>query len=657
MPSGAPPELNAWRSDAFAACNVGLCVLDRELRVVCVNESLLALLNCAEDPVGQFFWKALLGLAEPSKRCPASATLADGLAHRSEIGHIVSQAKRSIAYVTNAIRGADGEIVGAVVAFEDVTESQELAQAAAEAEAQYFTLLDHLPDMAVLAEPDTGNIIHANRHACALAGRSRDELLRSGIESLWPEATRNRVMLEMDRALERGYGTIRDAELLDAGGESIPVEVAVAQVAYLGGSAIQALVRDVSETVRQRRENAARRKRLSAIEEITRELSMELDRDRLETSIIDAMPALIEADLYALYVSENHHHTLAYRAHQAISPATQARLEVIVARTVGEFSEEGIAYENVVRTPRHTVVTDAGADLATESYLNIPITVAGRMMGLLTVTATRRDAFGLDDLSILTTLSNEAAMALDRMQYCRRSLQSERMAAVGETVATIAHYATNLTSNLRSSSHMMDSAIERQDWERVDRSWTIARRGIQSVSRLVMNLLNYSKEREPIPEPTDLRELMEIIAEQWQPRADQSGVTIVLDLEALDRDVLLDPEQLEHCLVNLVSNGLQAMAEGGTLSLIARTTSDGPDGAGQLVLEVADTGNGIPEADLAKIFEPFYSSKGSRGTGIGLAVSKKIAREHGGDLTVTTELGKGTTFRITLPVNGGDSVP
>ena len=657
MPSGDLPDLNAWRSAAFTACDVGLCVVDRDLRVVCVNESLLSMLSCAEDPVGQFYWQALLGLAESSKHCAVEAALTDGLAHRSEIGHIVSQANRSIAYVTNAIRGPDGEIVGAVVAFEDVTESQELTQAAAEAEAQYFTLLDHLPDMVVLAEPETGNIIHANRHACALVGRPRDELLRSNLESLWPEATRDHVMLEMDRALERGYGTIHDAELVNAAGECIPVEVAVAQVAHLGGTAIQAVVRDVSETVRQRRENAARRKRLSAIEEITRELSMELDRERLESKIIDSMPGLIEADLYALYVSENHCNTLAYRADQTITPATQARLEAIVQRTVGEFSQEGITYENVVRTPHHTVVGEAGADLATESYLNVPITVTGRMMGLLTVASTRRDAFGLDDLSILTTLSNEAAMALDRMQYCRRSLQSERMAAVGETVATIAHYATNLTSNLRSSSHMMDLALEREDWARADRSWTIARRGIQSVSRLVMNLLNYSKEREPIPEPTDLRELIEMIAEQWQPGADQLGVTIVLDLEALDREVLVDPEQIEHCLVNLVSNGLQAMPGGGTLSLSAGITSNGPDGTGPLVMEVADTGSGIPEADLPKIFEPFYSSKGSKGTGIGLAVSKKIAREHGGDLTVTTELGKGTTFRIALPVNGGDSVP
>ena len=147
--------------------------------------------------------------------------------------------------------------------------------------------------------------------------------------------------------------------------------------------------------------------------------------------------------------------------------------------------------------------------------------------------------------------------------------------------------------------------------------------------------------------------VVETVAEQCAERAEQCGVEIVLILEGLPQETMLDADQIEHCLVNLMANGIEAMPHGGTLSVRAGVDGHDPAQEQTCVIEISDQGAGIPDSDLDRVFEPFYSSKGSKGTGIGLAVSNKIVAEHGGDLSVVSALGHGTTFTIALPIRGG----
>lgn len=408
------------------------------------------------------------------------------------------------------------------------------------------------------------------------------------------------------------------------------------------------------DCVTQPGERAAREDRFSAFEEVTRQLSLGIERSDLEAKIVRGMAALVDADVYAFYLSHAHCSTLTFWARQALSAQTQERLETVVRQAVEQFAHEGIEYEDVSKTALEPQTRGEPIDTPVESYLNVPVTVDGRMVGLLTVAAARQSAFLLDDLTALTTLSTQASMAIGRMQSCLKSVQSERMAVLGEAAATIAHHAANLTSNLTSGSHMMEVAIEARDWKRVQRFWGVARRSIEAVSRLVMNVLNYSKERDPVFEPTDLRFVIESVAKQYEERAKQFGVDIVLDVPHLPQDLLLDPDQIEHCLANLLINGIEAMPGGGVLSFRGEVVEGGPGEDQEFVLQISDTGSGIPKADLGRIFEPFYSSKGSKGTGIGLAVSRKIVEEHGGRILVESEVGKGTTFRLVLPIPGGD---
>jgi signal transduction histidine kinase len=165
---------------------------------------------------------------------------------------------------------------------------------------------------------------------------------------------------------------------------------------------------------------------------------------------------------------------------------------------------------------------------------------------------------------------------------------------------------------------------------------------------LVMDMLSFSKEREPAVEPTDLNALVRDVVELAQPRAQELGVKLDCNLEHRIPVVAVDPEGIHRALLNVVGNALDAVAERKKGHVTVGSRRDSEEGWVRLV--VLDNGVGIPPQKINDIFKPFFSSKGARGTGLGLAVSRKILHEHGGDILVRSQPGKGSKFVLRLPV-------
>ncbi len=153
-------------------------------------------------------------------------------------------------------------------------------------------------------------------------------------------------------------------------------------------------------------------------------------------------------------------------------------------------------------------------------------------------------------------------------------------------------------------------------------------------------------------ESVDLAEMMRRLVERWKPRLAQAGVRTHTAFDAAAEHVLADPRTLEQVIVNLLTNALQAMAEGGTLSM---TVAPSPDGQA-VDLKVADTGPGIPADVIERIFDPFFTTK-KDGTGLGLAISRRIVIAHKGTLHVESFAGAGTVFTIRLPKHIEDEKP
>jgi CheY-like chemotaxis protein/anti-sigma regulatory factor (Ser/Thr protein kinase) len=175
----------------------------------------------------------------------------------------------------------------------------------------------------------------------------------------------------------------------------------------------------------------------------------------------------------------------------------------------------------------------------------------------------------------------------------------------------------------------------------------MVKRNMALLSNIVLDMLSYTKNRKPSVWACEVNELCEDVVALLEGQAAESGVALATDLARDVVEVELDAAAIKRCLINLVGNAVDACGQtGGSVTVQTRLL----DRPGFFAIRVSDTGCGIESGLIEKIFDPFYSTKGNRGTGLGLAVTKKIVEEHQGVLRVDSTPGKGTVFAMELPV-------
>jgi histidine kinase len=248
------------------------------------------------------------------------------------------------------------------------------------------------------------------------------------------------------------------------------------------------------------------------------------------------------------------------------------------------------------------------------------------------------------------TKLGRAALMQDLREVKRleqQRLEAERLAAVGQTVAGLAHTIKNLLMGLEGGMYMVDTGIRRGDADRLVNGWQILRRNFEKTTVLVKDFLSFAKGRVPELVLTDPNALARNIVELYHDAAAKQGVDLLLEACAEIREAMLDPRGMETCLTNLVSNGIDAATTPGQSGgrVVVRTREEG----GDLVFEVVDNGCGIDQDVKSKVFTTFFTTKGGKGTGLGLLTTRKIVQEHGGQVEMESVPGQGSTFRIRLP--------
>ena len=226
-------------------------------------------------------------------------------------------------------------------------------------------------------------------------------------------------------------------------------------------------------------------------------------------------------------------------------------------------------------------------------------------------------------------------------------IQSERMAAIGQTVAGLAHYIKNILIGLKSGVYVSNRALERDNVERFKAGWQMLQNNVERISELVRDLLFYSKEREPEYQPASPNQIAEDILHLMEEKAREHGIRLVQDFDPSIELVQIDPKGIHHALINLVSNAIDACIEKNGDDGQVKITSRQEDNL--LILEVSDNGVGMSDEVKDQLFTALFSTKGGRGTGFGLLMTQKIVEEHNGSIVVESEMGKGSTFTITLP--------
>jgi PAS domain S-box-containing protein len=227
-----------------------------------------------------------------------------------------------------------------------------------------------------------------------------------------------------------------------------------------------------------------------------------------------------------------------------------------------------------------------------------------------------------------------------------KRLQSE-LSLLGETIAGMSHAIKNILSGLQGGVYVVDSGLDRGKDDRVRVGWDMVKRNVEKISELVKGILYASKERLPEKVPADPGELLTEVCDLYETKVSQQGITLTRGFEPHMGQALLDPSGIHTVVSNLVSNAIEACRGAGnpgrTVTVTAHRDND------TLFIRVADNGAGIPEEITERLFTKFYSTKGSKGTGLGLVITRKIVEEHGGSISVESEVGKGTSFLVRIP--------
>ncbi|KMY66681.1 hypothetical protein AAU61_16360 [Desulfocarbo indianensis] len=229
-------------------------------------------------------------------------------------------------------------------------------------------------------------------------------------------------------------------------------------------------------------------------------------------------------------------------------------------------------------------------------------------------------------------------------------LRKTRLAAAGQTAAGLAHCLKNLLHGLGSATYLVDQGLSDQDLELTGEGWRMIKKNLDQMSALTQDLLSYARDRRPQYQAFNLNQLTHECAHLVDGRAREMGAEINIHTDPSCDKVMLDPQGVRRVVLNLITNALDALqanppAEGPPRVDLA----DGRDGFGQVWISVSDNGPGLTPEARKHLFSGLFTSKGSKGTGLGLLVSQKIAEEHGGSLEFANLASGGVRFTLAVP--------
>jgi len=342
-------------------------------------------------------------------------------------------------------------------------------------------------------------------------------------------------------------------------------------------------------------------------------------------------------------------------------PGTEKLHTVVEKDSLHSDNDAGVAIdsqlvETVLTEARALIVGDVGEHkrsskpkTATKtkisSVLCAPIHTASEVSGVIYLGSAQKDAYNNAQGKSLTHIGMEVGLALENIRLTQAARQNERITAAGQTAVSLSHGIKNILQAVAGGAEVVDYAFKTGDIVRAKRGWNILKRNIERVRKLVLDMLQFSKESKPVFSNCRFNRLVESAVESLMPRINKKGIRIELNGDKAVGVVQVDADKIHDVILNLVLNAIDAVT-GKTGVIKVSTKADRQNE--QVILTVTDNGGGISDTEV--IFRPFHSAKPKVGTGLGLAIAKKIVDLHDGNIKVQSRPGAGSTFIVTLPV-------
>jgi signal transduction histidine kinase len=389
---------------------------------------------------------------------------------------------------------------------------------------------------------------------------------------------------------------------------------------------------------------------LAVLYEAATAVSHILDVDELLDRIMELVLRTTDADQGCFLVKDVETAALMPKA---VKARGREKSDLTVSRTIVDHvlkDQTGILVANAAADDRFREGPSIAKHRLRE-VICVPMRGRHETVGVLfldTQSGADEPRFTDDHLHLAIAIAHQAGLAIEETRYYQAMVNAERLAAVGQTIAGMSHHIKNIMQGVRFGSDMVRTALAEDDKELLAKGWRLVEKNQGRIDDMILDMLSYSKERDPAIEPTDLPALIADVLDVVHGRAAEQGVELEYHPPTNFPPVPCDPDGVHRALLNLVSNAIDALdgRDGAKVSLELRTTADGK----WMELDVRDNGPGIPAEMRDEIFKPFVSTKGNRGTGLGLPVSQKTIREQGGDLLLFSEEGVGSCFTIRLPL-------
>ena len=558
---------------------------------------------------------------------------------------------------------ANGSVARVLILDRDVTEERDIVD-----EKQRLALLDAANDAITIFDL-SGQITYWNKGAERLYGWKQDdvrgELVHSLLQTVFPsslEDITDRLFRaghwqgELQHTTRAGVAvTVTSHWTLQYGARNVPV-------------AILETARDITERKQAECQLQEHAQRTSVLNDVIHVINEASD---LPTLFGQALATTIERLGFAagFIATENEAGRLQVRYAHNLPPAFVESLEQIDI-------DANPHVRGVFRRGELVIVQELTADTLVVSHgmhgaaVSVPVFAEGSLIGEFTIYAMRPHSFTPQERNLLRTIATEFGTALSKLeaqaaahhyaeelaQYSvhleelveKRTAQlrdAERLAGIGETAAMIGHDLRNPLQGLQYIVDLQRLRFERMspaergrdEWQKEQALFAKISEQVFYMDKIVGDLQDYARPIVPEHEQIVVEKLIEDVV-QSLPRTDGVSITTAVP----DLQLTADPHLMRRVLANLILNAVQAMPDGGTVTVSASTDD------GSVEISVHDTGIGIPNDAKDKLFKPLFTGK-AKGTGLGLAVVKRIVDAHAGQITVESEVGKGSTFTVNLP--------
>ncbi|KJS30302.1 MAG: hypothetical protein VR64_16470 [Desulfatitalea sp. BRH_c12] len=279
------------------------------------------------------------------------------------------------------------------------------------------------------------------------------------------------------------------------------------------------------------------------------------------------------------------------------------------------------------------------------SIIVVPMMKNERVIGMIYIDG--RDllhAFTRQDLAFAAAVANELALCTENIRLQNELIQIERMAAIGLTMSNLAHNIKNLLSLNQNAVDLLGLQLKKLEDSRIDKSWRYILQSFTRINNLAANMLGFAREQEMVLQWIPINRIVLAARDAIEQSLASKGIDLQLNLSDADTKWMIDANQFQRALLNLVVNAVDAVKETADGIIVLSTALDKES----LIVSVSDNGCGISQDKLPLIFDLFYTTKGTGGSGLGLPMVKKFVEKMGGTIAIVSEINVGTTVRMTF---------